>query len=66
MTEAAGPMLVCDGVVKRFGSLAAVDGVSMVVNPGEIVGIGGPNGAGKTTFMEWPALLRGHRARMPV
>ncbi|TIU06451.1 MAG: ATP-binding cassette domain-containing protein, partial [Mesorhizobium sp.] len=52
MTEAAGPMLVCDGVVKRFGSLAAVDGVSMVVNPGEIVGIGGPNGAGKTTFFD--------------
>ncbi|RWO87467.1 ABC transporter ATP-binding protein [Mesorhizobium sp.] len=52
MTEAAGPMLVCDSVVKRFGSLAAVDGVSMVVNAGEIVGIGGPNGAGKTTFFD--------------
>ncbi|MET3577586.1 branched-chain amino acid transport system ATP-binding protein [Mesorhizobium robiniae] len=52
MTEDAGPMLVCDSVVKRFGSLAAVDGVSMVVNPGEIVGIGGPNGAGKTTFFD--------------
>lgn len=46
------PLLVCDGVVKRFGMLAAVDGVSLVVPQGEIVGIGGPNGAGKTTFFD--------------
>jgi branched-chain amino acid transport system ATP-binding protein len=46
------PLLVCDGVVKRFGTLAAVDGVSLVVPQGEIVGIGGPNGAGKTTFFD--------------
>jgi len=50
--QSSGPMLVCDSVVKRYDSLAAVDGVSMVVNPGEIVGIGGPNGAGKTTFFD--------------
>lgn len=46
------PLLVCDGMVKRFGTLAAVDGVSLVVPEGAIIGIGGPNGAGKTTFFD--------------
>jgi ABC-type branched-subunit amino acid transport system ATPase component len=48
----AQPLLICDGVAKHFGSLAAVDGFSLVVNEGEIVGIGGPNGAGKTTLFD--------------
>lgn len=46
------PILRCENVVKRFGSLAAVDGVSLSVRGGEILGIGGPNGAGKTTFFD--------------
>jgi lipopolysaccharide export system ATP-binding protein len=37
------------GLVKSFKSRAVVDGVSMHVEPGEIVGLLGPNGAGKTT-----------------
>ncbi len=52
MGDENGPLLDCENVVKRFGSLAAVDGLSLTVNPGEIVGIGGPNGAGKTTFFD--------------
>ena len=40
------------GLVKRFGALTAVDGVSFVVERGEIFGILGPNGAGKTTMLE--------------
>ena len=40
------------GLVKRYGSLTAVDGVSFTVQRGEVFGILGPNGAGKTTTLE--------------
>ena len=43
--------LTVDGVVKRFGGLDVLRGVSIDVQPGEIVGLIGPNGAGKTTLM---------------
>ena len=41
-----------ESLVKRFGSLTAVDQVSFTVEQGEIFGILGPNGAGKTTTLE--------------
>jgi ABC-2 type transport system ATP-binding protein len=41
----------CD-LVKRFGSLTAVDGISFTVERGEVVGFLGPNGAGKSTAMK--------------
>ena len=43
-------LLSVEAVTKRFGSLAAVREVSLVVEPGELRAIIGPNGAGKTTF----------------
>jgi branched-chain amino acid transport system ATP-binding protein len=42
-------MLEIKQLTKHFGGLAAVDGLDMNVNRGEIVGLIGPNGAGKTT-----------------
>ena len=43
-------LLQVENVTKRFGQLAAVDGVTITVERGELRAIIGPNGAGKTTF----------------
>ena len=43
------PLLTTDGLIKRYKQRTVVNGVSIQVNPGEIVGLLGPNGAGKTT-----------------
>ncbi len=44
-------MISMAGVVKRFGSTTALDGLDLTVEEGEVLGFLGPNGAGKTTTL---------------
>ena len=46
-----------EGLVKRFGETLALDGVSLAVPPGRVLGVLGPNGAGKTTTVRVLATL---------
>jgi branched-chain amino acid transport system ATP-binding protein/sulfate-transporting ATPase len=43
-------LLDCTELVVRFGGLTALDGLSLSVDAGEVVGLIGPNGSGKTSF----------------
>jgi ABC-2 type transport system ATP-binding protein len=47
----AAPAVEVRGLIRRFRSLTAVDGLSFAVAPGELFGLVGPDGAGKTTTL---------------
>ena len=56
--SAGDPLVVVDGLVKRYGERTVVDGVSLHVQAGQLVALLGPNGAGKTTTVE---IVEGYR-----
>ena len=58
VSEITGSALAVHGLRKSFGDITAVDGVDIVVAPGEVVALLGPNGAGKTTTIEMLLGLR--------
>ncbi len=51
-------MLTLENISKRYGTLTALDGVSLQIERGECFGLLGPNGAGKSTLMSLVAGLR--------
>ena len=55
---AVAPAVSVSGLVVRYGSLVAVDGVSFSAEAGEVLALLGPNGAGKTSTVE---ILEGYR-----
>ena len=58
VTAAGEPAIQVSGLVKRYGDRTILDGVDLVVRPGEVVALLGPNGAGKTTMVE---IIEGYR-----
>ncbi len=65
LPPSTGAGLRVDDLARSFGARSVVDGVSLRVEPGKLVGLLGPNGAGKTTiFRMIVGLLSPHRGRV--
>src|ERR1700722_18086345 len=61
-SEIADTAVLTRGLVRRFGTVRAVDGIDLTVRRGEIYGFLGPNGAGKSTAVRvLCTLLRPHK-----
>src|SRR5215469_17423631 len=52
------PVVSFENVSKHYGSLRAVDGLSLELRPGQTVALLGPNGAGKSTSLDMLLALR--------
>src|SRR5688572_7377095 len=59
-TLSPAPRLRMEAVHKRFGATAALSGVDLSVEPGQVLALVGENGAGKSTLMK--VLSGAHRA----
>jgi ABC-2 type transport system ATP-binding protein len=57
VSDAQTSIIVAEGLVKRFGDMTAVDGISFEIAEGSIFGLLGPNGAGKTTTISMISCL---------
>jgi len=51
------PIIDARALTKRFGTVPALDGLDLTIEPGQLVALLGPNGAGKTTFVRTIATL---------
>jgi polar amino acid transport system ATP-binding protein len=49
--SAGGPMVLAEGIHKRFGRLEVLRGIDLTVQPGEVTCLIGPSGSGKSTFL---------------
>src|SRR4029434_3527157 len=56
--ESQPSMIHVENLVKTFGEVKAVDGISFDISPGEIFAFLGPNGAGKTTTIQMLTTLQ--------
>jgi ABC-2 type transport system ATP-binding protein len=65
-------MIEARGLVKRYGSTAAVNDLTFTIRPGLVTGFLGPNGAGKTTTMrlilglDYPSAARSNGVKLDL
>lgn len=45
-------LLECKTLAKRYGEVAALDGIDLSLEAGKVIGLLGPNGSGKTTLIK--------------